>query len=184
MDSLSELLSAMSGISDVAAVVLAILVIVWIVNKFLEKQQEQQLLYIEQNNKTIKTISSYTEAITRLITLMESNLQETKKIGEEFEEWDRSADCLIFAIKEWIKMAVNLYELGYMSDSIITESEIAAQSYYSIYDAQQSSVFSFGGDIHKRIMESYAERREKDFISKFGKTPQQYLEDSMIQQDI
>ena len=81
-------------------------------------------------------------------------------------------------------MAANLYELGYMSDSIITESEIAAQSYYSIYDAQQSSVFSFGGDIHKRIMESYAERREKDFISKFGKTPQQYLEDSMIQQDI
>lgn len=81
-------------------------------------------------------------------------------------------------------MAANLYELGYMSDSIITESEIAAQSYYSIYDAQQSSVFSFGGDIHKRIMESYAERREKDFISKFGKTPQQYLEESMIQQDI
>lgn len=81
-------------------------------------------------------------------------------------------------------MAANLYELGYMSDSIITESEIAAQSYYSIYDAQQSSIFSFGGDIHKRIMESYAERREKDFISKFGKTPQQYLEDSMIQQDI
>ena len=81
-------------------------------------------------------------------------------------------------------MAANLYALGYMSDSIITESEIAAQSYYSIYDAQQSSVFSFGGDIHKRIMESYAERREKDFISKFGKTPQQYLEESMIQQDI
>jgi len=87
MDSLSELLSAMSGISDVAAVVLAILVIVWIVNKFLEKQQEQQLLYIEQNNKTIKTISSYTEAITRLITLMENNLQETKKIGEEFDDF-------------------------------------------------------------------------------------------------
>lgn len=87
MDSLSELLGAMSGISDVAAVVLAILVIVWIVNKFLEKQQEQQLLYIEQNNKTIKTISSYTEAITRLITLMENNLQETKKIGEEFGDF-------------------------------------------------------------------------------------------------
>ena len=87
MDSLSELLSAMSGISDVAAVVLAILVIVWIVNKFLEKQQEQQLLYIEQNNKTIKTISSYTEAITRLITLMEDNLQETKKIVEEFDDF-------------------------------------------------------------------------------------------------
>ena len=87
MDSLSELLSAMSGISDVAAVVLAILVIVWIVNKFLEKQQEQQLLYIEQNNKIIKTISSYTEAITRLITLMENNLQETKKIGEEFDDF-------------------------------------------------------------------------------------------------
>lgn len=87
MDSLSELLSAMSGISDVAAVVLAILVIVWIVNKFLEKQQEQQLLYIEQNNKTIKTISSYTEKITRLITLMENNLQETKKIGEEFDDF-------------------------------------------------------------------------------------------------
>ena len=87
MDSLSELLSAMSGISDVAAVVLAILVIVWIVNKFLEKQQEQKLLYIEQNNKTIKTISSYTEAITRLITLMENNLQETKKIGEEFDDF-------------------------------------------------------------------------------------------------
>lgn len=87
MDSLSELLSAMSGISDVAAVVLAILVIVWIVNKFLEKQQEQQLLYIEQNNKTIKTISNYTEAITRLITLMENNLQETKKIGEEFDDF-------------------------------------------------------------------------------------------------
>ena len=87
MDSLSELLTAMSGISDVAAVVLAILVIVWIVNKFLEKQQEQQLLYIEQNNKTIKTISSYTEAITRLITLMENNLQETKKIMEEFEDF-------------------------------------------------------------------------------------------------
>lgn len=85
MDTLSELLSAMSGISDIAAVVLAILVIVWIVNKFLEKQQEQQLLYIEQNNKTIKTISNYTEAITRLITLMENNLQETKKIGEEFD---------------------------------------------------------------------------------------------------
>lgn len=81
-------------------------------------------------------------------------------------------------------MAVNLYELGYMADSTITESEIAAQSYYSIYDAQHSSVFSFGGDIHKRIMESYANRREKDFISRFGKTPQQYLEDSMIQQDI
>ena len=87
MDSLSEMLGAMSGISDVAAVVLAILVIVWIVNKFLEKQQEQQLLYIEQNNKTIKTISSYTEAITRLITLMENNLQETKKIGEEFDDF-------------------------------------------------------------------------------------------------
>ena len=87
MDSLSELLGAMSGISDVAAVVPAILVIVWIVNKFLEKQQEQQLLYIEQNNKTIKTISSYTEAITRLITLMENNLQETKKIGEEFDDF-------------------------------------------------------------------------------------------------
>lgn len=87
MDSLFELLSAMSGISDVPAVVLAILVIVWIVNKFLEKQQEQQLLYIEQNNKTIKTISSYTEAITRLITLMENNLQETKKIGEEFDDF-------------------------------------------------------------------------------------------------
>lgn len=87
MDSLSELLRAMSGITDVAAVVLAILVIVWIVNKFLEKQQEQQLLYIEQNNKTIKTISSYTEAITRLITLMENNLQETKKIGEEFDDF-------------------------------------------------------------------------------------------------
>lgn len=87
MDSLSELLEAMSGISDVAAVVLAILVIVWIVNKFLEKQQEQQLLYIEQNNKTIKTISSYTEVITRLITLMENNLQETKKIGEEFDDF-------------------------------------------------------------------------------------------------
>ena len=87
MDSLSELLGAMSGISDVAAVVLAILVIVWIVNKFLEKQQEQQLLYIEQNNKTIKTISNYTEAITRLITLMENNLQETKRIGEEFDDF-------------------------------------------------------------------------------------------------
>ena len=87
MDSLSELLSAMSGISDIAAVVLAILVIVWIVNKFLEKQQEQQLLYIEQNNKTIKTISNYTEAITRLVTLMENNLQETKKIGEEFDDF-------------------------------------------------------------------------------------------------
>lgn len=87
MDSLSELLSTMSGISDVAAVVLAILVIVWIVNKFLEKQQEQQLLYIEQNNKTIKTISNYTEAITRLVTLMENNLQETKKIGEEFDDF-------------------------------------------------------------------------------------------------
>lgn len=87
MDSLSELLSAMSGISDVAAVVLAILVIVWIVNKFLEKQQEQQLLYIEQNNKTIKTISNYTEAITRLVTLMENNLQETKKIGEGFDDF-------------------------------------------------------------------------------------------------
>lgn len=85
MDTLSELLRAMSGISDIAAVVLAILVIVWIVNKFLEKQQEQQLLYIEQNNKTIKTISNYTEAITRLITLMENNLQETKKIGEDFD---------------------------------------------------------------------------------------------------
>ena len=87
MDSLSELLSAMSGISDVAAVVLAILVIVWIVNKFLEKQQEQQLLYIEQNNKTIKTISSYTQEITRLITLIENNLQETKKIGDEFDDF-------------------------------------------------------------------------------------------------
>lgn len=87
MDSLSELLGAMSGISDIAAVVLAILVIVWIVNKFLEKQQEQQLLYIEQNNKTIKTISSYTGEITRLITLMENNLQETKKIGEEFDDF-------------------------------------------------------------------------------------------------
>lgn len=81
-------------------------------------------------------------------------------------------------------MAVNLYELGYMSDSVITEAEIAAQSYYSIYDAKQSSVFSFGGDIHKRIMESYAERREKDFALKFGKTPQEYLEESMVQQDI
>lgn len=81
-------------------------------------------------------------------------------------------------------MAVNLYKMGYMADSTITESEIAAQSYYSIYDSQQSSVFSFGGDVHKRIMESYADRREKDFISKFGKTPQQYLEDSMLQQDI
>lgn len=93
----------MSGVSDVAAVVLAIVVIVWVVNKFLEKQQEQQLLYVEQNNKTIKTIANYTEAITRLVILMENNLEKTDKIGEDFvsfqeevidkiEELDRKFD--------------------------------------------------------------------------------------------
>lgn len=93
----------MSGVSDVAAVVLAIVVIVWVVNKFLEKQQEQQLLYVEQNNKTIKTIANYTEAITRLVVLMENNLEKTDKIGEDFvsfqeevidkiEELDRKFD--------------------------------------------------------------------------------------------
>lgn len=80
MDTLTELLTAMSGVSDVAAVVLAIVVVVWVVNKFLEKQQEQQLLFVEQNNKTIKTISNYTEAITKLIVLMENNLDKTEKI--------------------------------------------------------------------------------------------------------
>lgn len=103
MDTLTELLNAMSGVSDVAAVVLAIVVIVWVVNKFLEKQQEQQLLYVEQNNKTIKTIANYTEAITRLVVLMENNLEKTDKIGEDFvsfqeevidkiEELDRKFD--------------------------------------------------------------------------------------------
>lgn len=103
MDTLTELLNAMSGVSDVAAVVLAIVVIVWIVNKFLEKQQEQQLLYVEQNNKTIKTIANYTDAITRLVVLMENNLEKTDKIGEDFvsfqeevidkiEELDRKFD--------------------------------------------------------------------------------------------
>lgn len=103
MDTLTELLNAMSGVSDVAAVVLAIVVIVWVVNKFLEKQQEQQLLYVEQNNKTIKTIANYTEAITRLVILMENNLEKTDKIGEDFvsfqeevidkiEELDRKFD--------------------------------------------------------------------------------------------
>ena len=74
-------------IADVGSVIFAIVVIVWIVNKFLDKQQEQQLLYMEQNNKTIKTISNYTEAITRLVSLMEHNLQETKRLGEELEDF-------------------------------------------------------------------------------------------------
>lgn len=87
MESLTELLNSMSVIADVGSVIFAIVVIVWIVNKFLDKQQEQQLLYMEQNNKTIKTISNYTEAITRLVSLMEHNLQETKRLGEELEDF-------------------------------------------------------------------------------------------------
>ena len=54
MESLTELLNSLSVIADVGSVIFAIVVIVWIVNKFLDKQQEQQLLYMEQNNKTIK----------------------------------------------------------------------------------------------------------------------------------
>ena len=87
MESLTELLNSLSVIADVGSVIFAIVVIVWIVNKFLDKQQEQQLLYMEQNNKTIKTISNYTEAITRLVSLMEHNLQETKRLGEELEDF-------------------------------------------------------------------------------------------------
>lgn len=87
MEGLTELLQALTVVSDVGGVIFAIVVIVWIINKFLEKQQEQQLLYIEQNNKTIKTISNYTEAITRLVTLMEHNLQETQRIGTEFNDF-------------------------------------------------------------------------------------------------
>ena len=87
MESLTELLNSLSVIADVGSVIFAIVVIVWIVNKFLDKQQEQQLLYMEQNNKRIKTISNYTEAITRLVSLMEHNLQETKRLGEELEDF-------------------------------------------------------------------------------------------------
>lgn len=87
MESLTELLQALTVVSDVGAAIFAIVVIVWIINKFLEKQQEQQLLYIEQNNKTIKTISNYTEAITRLVSLMEYNLEETQRIGTEFDDF-------------------------------------------------------------------------------------------------
>lgn len=87
MESLAELLNSLSVIADVGSVIFAIVVIVWVVNKFLDKQQEQQLLYMEQNNKTIKTISNYTEAITRLVSLMEHNLQETKRLGEELEDF-------------------------------------------------------------------------------------------------
>lgn len=87
MEGLTELLQALTVVSDVGAAIFAIVVIVWIINKFLEKQQEQQLLYIEQNNKTIKTISNYTEAITRLVSLMEYNLEETQRIGTEFDDF-------------------------------------------------------------------------------------------------
>ena len=87
MESLTELLQALTVVSDVGAAIFAIVVIVWIINKFLEKQQEQQLLYIEQNNKTIKTISNYTEAITRLVSLIEYNLEETQRIGTEFDDF-------------------------------------------------------------------------------------------------
>ena len=87
METLTELLTALSGLSDVATTTICIVVVVWIINKFLEKQQEQQLLSMEEHNKTVQAISEYTEAITRLISLIESDLDKTKEISNDLESF-------------------------------------------------------------------------------------------------
>lgn len=80
-------------------------------------------------------------------------------------------------------MSVNLYELGYMKkDKKISPEDIRDQSFFTIYDAKQSEQYSFGGNTHEQIMESYAIRRERDFQMKFRMTPSEYIEKAQLNQ--
>lgn len=80
---------------------------------------------------------------------------------------------------------INLFESGAAtSRATIRESVIKSESFFSMYDAKQSSTFSFGPNIHMKIMEGYAERREQEFENKYGKSPYEFLDEASIHQDI
>lgn len=83
-------------------------------------------------------------------------------------------------------MGENLYQLGYLSNTKkkITGEDIKNQSFFSVYDAQQSEKFSFGAGQHLRIMASYATKRDNDFKNKFGMTQDEYAAKANFQQMI
>lgn len=79
----------------------------------------------------------------------------------------------------------SLFGTGSISrDLTVKESVIKSESFFSVYDGAQSDSYSFGPQTHIKIMENFANRREKDFIAKFGTTPDDFIEKAFLHQDI
>lgn len=94
MDGLTEFIKVIPALSDVTSWVLGFLVIVWLVNKFLDKQQEQTMMHNEQMDKAIKIIANYTENLTEIIALIREGNEKTATISKKLDEVNYKVDSL------------------------------------------------------------------------------------------
>lgn len=90
--SLSEILEGASNLSDLTIGVVAILLVVWLVGKFLDKQQEQTLLHNEQMDKTFKIIASFTETLSELVALIREGNEKTDNVSDKVDEINRKLE--------------------------------------------------------------------------------------------
>jgi len=98
--SLSDILSSASGLSDLTISVVAILLIVWLVNKFLEKQQEQTMLHNEQMDKTFQIIANFTETLSELVALIREGNEKTDNVSDKVDEVYRKIENLSSSSKK------------------------------------------------------------------------------------
>lgn len=90
--SLSDVLNAAPGLSDLTIGIVAILLVVWLVGKFLDKQQEQTMLHNEQMDKTFKIIASFTETLSELVALIREGNEKTDNVSDKVDEINRKLE--------------------------------------------------------------------------------------------
>lgn len=79
---------------------------------------------------------------------------------------------------------INLYQKKLVKDGKVSEDLIRGESFFSIYNAKQSTRYTYSPGIEKKIMENYAVRKEQDFKSRVGISANDYLEKSSLHQEI
>lgn len=105
MESLIELIKVLGGIGEIAPIVAIGAFGIWLVSRFLDQQENQQILFSEQNDRSFNTITEYTEKIAKLIILVEQNLEKSEKLGDEI---DSLREEILQELKE-LNQLVNQY---------------------------------------------------------------------------
>lgn len=92
MSELQETLKLLPGLSDITLSLIMIIVIVWLINKFLDKSQEKDIMHNEQIDKYIKIIVSDMEYLLEIINLVKEVNDRSAHISTKLDEANKKLD--------------------------------------------------------------------------------------------